>query len=84
MNPNQLHLLKSKRFLPLFLTQFFGAFNDNVFKNSLIILITYEISESSRLNPQIMVTLAAGIFILPFFFFLQLLVSSQTNTIKPS
>lgn len=69
MNPNQLHLLKSKRFLPLFLTQFFGAFNDNVFKNSLIILITYEISESSRLNPQIMVTLAAGIFILPFFLF---------------
>jgi len=69
MKPDLLNLLKSKRFLPLFVTQFFGAFNDNVFKNSLIILITYVISENSGLSPQIMVTLAAGIFILPFFLF---------------
>lgn len=61
------HLLSTKRFLPLFLTQFFGAFNDNVFKNSLVILITYYIAQKAHLNPQIMVTLAAGLFILPFF-----------------
>lgn len=69
MNPNLWNLLRTKRFLPLFLTQFFGAFNDNIFKNSLVILITYVLVESSELSPQMMVTLAAGIFILPFFLF---------------
>lgn len=60
-------ILKSKRFLPLFITQFFGAFNDNAFKNALIIWLTYDMSENLGLNPQIMVTVAAGVFILPFF-----------------
>ena len=69
MHPNQWHLLKTKRFLPLFITQFLGAFNDNVFKNALVILITYTVVEQSTLSPQIMVTMAAGIFILPFFLF---------------
>lgn len=69
MYPDQWHLLKSRRFLPLFLTQFLGAFNDNVFKNALVILITYTLVEESMLSPQIMVTVAAGIFILPFFLF---------------
>ncbi|MDH5552774.1 MAG: acyl-[ACP]--phospholipid O-acyltransferase, partial [Nitrosomonas sp.] len=69
MHPDQWHLLKSKRFLPLFITQFLGAFNDNIFKNALIILITYSAIDNSALSPQIMVTMAAGIFILPFFLF---------------
>lgn len=69
MHSDQWHLLKTKRFLPLFLTQFLGAFNDNVFKNALIILITYSTIERSGLRPEIMVTIAAGIFILPFFLF---------------
>ena len=69
MQSDQWHLLKTKRFLPLFLTQFLGAFNDNIFKNALIILITYSAIESSGLRPEIMVTVAAGIFILPFFLF---------------
>ena len=38
---NQFSLLKQKRFLPFFITQFLGAFNDNVFKNALIILIAF-------------------------------------------
>jgi len=63
------YILKSKRFLPLFVTQFLGAFNDNVFKNAIVILITYVTAEKLGLNAQIMVTLAAGIFILPFFLF---------------
>ena len=66
---NQFDLLKTRRFLPLFITQFLGAFNDNVYKNALVILITYVTAEKAALNPQIMVTLAAGIFILPFFLF---------------
>ncbi|MDP1557995.1 MAG: acyl-[ACP]--phospholipid O-acyltransferase [Nitrosomonas sp.] len=69
MHPDQWHLLRTKRFLPLFLTQFLGAFNDNIFKNALVILITYSVAEDSTLSPQIMVTIAAGIFILPFFLF---------------
>lgn len=69
MHPDQWHLLKSKRFLPLFITQFLGAFNDNIFKNALVILITYSVIDNSALSPQIMVTMAAGIFILPFFLF---------------
>ena len=35
----QIKLFKSSRFLPLFITQFFGAFNDNAFKNALLIPI---------------------------------------------
>ena len=59
-------LLKQRRFLPYFLTQFLGAFNDNVFKNALVIILTYKIvSEHS----SILVNLAAVIFILPFFLF---------------
>jgi acyl-[acyl-carrier-protein]-phospholipid O-acyltransferase/long-chain-fatty-acid--[acyl-carrier-protein] ligase len=66
---NTSHLLKSKRFLPLFIAQFFGAFNDNVFKNALVIFITYKIGQESGVNPQILVTLVAFLFILPFFLF---------------
>ncbi len=69
MHPDQWKLLSSRRFLPLFVTQFLGAFNDNVFKNALVILITYTAMGKAGLSPQIMVTLAAGIFILPFFLF---------------
>ncbi len=66
---NQLSLLKVKRFLPLFLTQFLGAFNDNVYKNALVILMTYTLATAGRMNTEILITLAAGIFILPFFLF---------------
>ncbi|HEU5047296.1 MAG TPA: acyl-[ACP]--phospholipid O-acyltransferase [Rickettsiales bacterium] len=62
-------LLASKKFLPLFLTQFLGAFNDNLFKNALVILITYRIAAQTGENAQLLVTLAAGLFILPFFLF---------------
>lgn len=66
---NQLELLKTRRFFPLFLTQFLGAFNDNLFKNALVILITFQISKQIQLNTEILITIAAGLFILPFFIF---------------
>ena len=66
---NQTHLLKTKRFLPLFITQFLGAFNDNMYKNAMVILITYVAAEKTGMNATLMVTAAAGIFILPFFVF---------------
>lgn len=66
---NQLSLLKVKRFLPLFLTQFLGAFNDNVYKNALVILMTYTLATANHMSTEILITIAAGIFILPFFLF---------------
>lgn len=63
------NLLKSRRFLPLFITQFLGAMNDNLMKQALIVMITFGLLQSSDISPQILVTMAAGIFILPFFLF---------------
>lgn len=62
-------LLSARRFLPLFVTQFLGAFNDNLFKNAMVMLLTYRLAAESGANAQVMVTLAAGLFILPFFLF---------------
>lgn len=69
MKKNQFHLLATRRFLPLFATQALGALNDNLFKNALIVLIIFRIAEQAGLNGQVLVTAAAGIFILPFFLF---------------
>ncbi|MBI2608605.1 MAG: MFS transporter [Deltaproteobacteria bacterium] len=62
-------LLKDRRFWPSFWTQFAGAFNDNVFKNALVILITYKSYTLSSLTPEQMVALCGGLFIVPFFLF---------------
>lgn len=59
-------LFKQKRFLPYFATQFLGAFNDNIFKNALVIIFTYHIAST---NQSIVVNLAAIVFILPYFLF---------------
>jgi len=69
MHNSQFHLIQTRRFWPLFVTQFLGAANDNLFKNALVILILYRLGQGGTMNPQILVTLAAGIFILPFFLF---------------
>jgi MFS family permease len=66
---SQFSLLAKKRFAPLFTTQFLGAFNDNIYKNALVIFIAFTLAEQSDRNSSIMVILAAGIFILPFFLF---------------
>jgi acyl-[acyl-carrier-protein]-phospholipid O-acyltransferase/long-chain-fatty-acid--[acyl-carrier-protein] ligase len=60
-------LFRTRRFLPLFLTQFLGALNDNLLKNALVVLVTYRVAVAAGANAQILVTLAAGLFILPFF-----------------
>ena len=66
---NQFALLRTRRFLPLFLTQFLGAFNDNFFKSSLMMLITFRLADSAGVDPRILVNVAGGVFILPFFLF---------------
>ena len=55
--------------MPLFMTQFLGAFNDNFFKSALMMLITYKLGDETGLDPRILVNAAAGVFILPFFIF---------------
>ena len=52
----------------LFWTQFFGALNDNVFKNALVIMITYQGVSLLGVNSSALVALSGGVFILPFFF----------------
>jgi 1-acyl-sn-glycerol-3-phosphate acyltransferase len=62
-------LMKSRRFYPMFWTQFLGAFNDNFFKNALVILITYKAGSLWGIPGDQLVAAAGGIFILPFFLF---------------
>lgn len=63
------NLLGTRRFSPFFWTQTLGAFNDNVFKNALVILVTFQIAGLSQEQINLYVNLAAGLFILPFFLF---------------
>ena len=65
----QFHLLGTRRFLPFFGTQFLGAFNDNLFKNALVVLLTFKAASWTTLKPELLANMAAGIFILPFFLF---------------
>ena len=67
--PSQYELLRQKRFLPFFLTQFLGAFNDNVYKNALVILVAFHAASLSRLDANTLSNLAQALFILPFFLF---------------
>src|SRR5207244_9728882 len=61
-----LALLMSRRFGPLFVTQFLSAFNDNAVRNALVLMIAYG-GDIGALSAQILVPLAGGIFMLPFF-----------------
>ncbi|MGJ8669350.1 MAG: MFS transporter [Oceanococcus sp.] len=64
---SQFGLVGKKRFGPFFWTQFFGAFNDNIYKNALIILIAFQLGNAETTNT--LINLAAALFILPFFLF---------------
>lgn len=66
---SQYSLLKTRRFLPFFLTQFAGAFNDNLYKNSFLLLVTYSAAGVAGMSSNTIDNLAAGLFILPFFLF---------------
>ncbi|WP_127717106.1 MFS transporter [Halobacteriovorax sp. HLS] len=60
---------KDKRFYPLFWTMYLGALNDNLFKNALVLLITYKSISLMGMNSGALVAMCGGIFILPFFLF---------------
>lgn len=65
---NPMRLLGQRRFLPLFVTQFLGAFNDNLFKMSMVVLVTFTIYSDPAKEASFN-ALAGAIFILPFFLF---------------
>ena len=63
------HLLSTRRFLPMFMTQFLGALNDNVYKQALLLVITYGWINQQSANVSTLNNLAALLFILPYFIF---------------
>lgn len=68
MNLKEFYLLKKKTFLPLFITQFFGAFNDNAFKLAMLTLISYHLTHSQAQSEGYQV-IAGALYIVPFFLF---------------
>jgi 1-acyl-sn-glycerol-3-phosphate acyltransferase len=65
-HPNQFSLLTQRRFGPFFWTQFLGAFNDNLFKTALIVVLTYDAAHWTSASPALLNNLIPGLFILPF------------------
>jgi MFS family permease len=61
-----LHLLKERRFLPLFVTQFLNAFNDNLYKNAMVLFVVYQLLNDEHSETWFS-ALTTAIFILPFF-----------------
>jgi len=66
---SQFTLLKERRFAPFFWTQFFGAFNDNVFKTALLTVLTYDALTWTTMEVGLLNNLIPGLFILPFVLF---------------
>jgi hypothetical protein len=60
------NLLRTRRFLPLFVTQLLGAFNDNLFKNAMILFVVYGVYNSEEAEAKFS-AIASGLFVLPFF-----------------
>ena len=59
-------LIRARRFLPLFVTQLLGAFNDNLFKNAMVLFVVYGVYNSETAEARFS-ALASGIFVIPFF-----------------
>lgn len=68
MIQNVTHLLRARRFVPLFATQFLGAFNDSLFKQAVVLFVTYQLYSNPAKEFQFS-AIAQGLFILPFFLF---------------
>lgn len=68
-HPSQFALLTQRRFGPFFWTQFLGAFNDNLFKTALLVVLTYDALSWTTLAPAILNNLIPGLFILPYVVF---------------
>lgn len=60
------HLLKQRRFAPLFVTQLLNAFNDNLYKNAMVLFVVYSVYNSAEAE-TVFSGVASAVFILPFF-----------------
>ena len=60
------YLLRQRRFVPLFATQLLNAFNDNLFKNAMVLFVVYSVYNSEEAEAQFS-AIASALFILPFF-----------------
>ena len=60
------HLLGTRRFVPLFATQMLGAFNDNLFKNAMVLFVVYRVYNNEQAETWFS-AITTGVFILPFF-----------------
>ncbi len=66
---SQFRLLRERRFLPFFVTQFLGAFNDNVYKNALVTLLAFQAATTPAADSGTLIILSGALFILPFLLF---------------
>jgi 1-acyl-sn-glycerol-3-phosphate acyltransferase len=66
---SQFSLLKQKRFGPFFVTQFLGAFNDNLYKNAMVVLLGFQGATITTMNSDLLTQISGGLFMLPFFLF---------------
>ena len=64
---SQFSLLGQRRFAPFFVTQFFGALNDNIFRNGIIILVTFQGIMVAGMDYSMLANMAGALFIVPFF-----------------
>ena len=68
-HPSQFALLTQRRFGPFFWTQFLGAFNDNLFKTALLVVLTYDALAWTTVPAALLNNLIPGLFILPYVVF---------------
>ena len=61
-----IHLVRTRRFLPIFVTQFLGAFNDNLFRTAMVMLVIYGIYGDAEQEATFS-AIAGALFIAPFF-----------------
>jgi 1-acyl-sn-glycerol-3-phosphate acyltransferase len=66
---SQFALLTERRFGPFFWTQFLGAFNDNLFKTALLVVLTYDALSWTTVPAYLLNQLIPGLFILPYVVF---------------
>jgi acyl-[acyl-carrier-protein]-phospholipid O-acyltransferase/long-chain-fatty-acid--[acyl-carrier-protein] ligase len=69
MSAPDLSLLGKRRFAPLFVVQFLGAFNDNLLKFALLFLANFGLYAAEPAKAEMLATIATGLFILPYFLF---------------
>lgn len=71
IEPLKYKLFYRRRFLPIFLATFLGAFNDNLIRSGLVVLIAYSVRKGITLpaQPEILVTICGALLMCPMIMF---------------